>query len=508
MSVLFINPAFRFEPPEQKGGHVLFPFGIGYIASYIRERDHEVGVWDILIEEKGYDDVLRQIRSGILDGYDYIGITAIVTQFSYVKRLIEDIKAHTDVPVMVGGALSTHSHELLLKHTKTDICILGPGEVSTEEILSGANLADVEGIAFRTDDGAIVRTPDRKLPKDLNIFPPPAYDLFDVEFYVTHTGLMDVVRPFYKGLRVAAMITARGCPYSCNFCSKSVHGVGVRDIDSIMEEVDYFVREHKVQAIHFVDELLVITKKRLLEICRRLKPLGLKWDCQARVNLVDEEMLRAMKDAGCVCVGFGIESGSQKILKRMNKQITVEQIRSALSICREINLPVKAQLIYGYPGESLETLDETVNLFKELKCPVRRFSVIKPLPGAELWEEAKQDGHIGLKFTELEYIERLCAYFQDKGIQYNKTELSDEVFFELVGEYELKSITNFLKESIKNPVDFFAHWEISKCYLRHLLWENNNIPQLRFIAYIRQGVRHPDQILPFIVRKVREAFSG
>jgi len=187
-------------------------------------------------------------------------------------------------------------------------------------------------------------------------------------------------------------------------------------------------------------------------------------------------MLLAMKESGCTCIGFGIESGSQRILDAMKKKVKVEQIKEALTICREIGLPVKVQLIYGYPGEDASTLQETVDLLKELRYPGCRMTIITPLPGSALYDTAKADGFIGNGrddvMSEKDFLEYLSLNggMCQRHFFYNRTAFSDKEFLRRLEQTHRLFLWNFAKGIAFNPVDILRHWSVYKYYLRH--WIN------------------------------------
>lgn len=492
--VLLVNPSFT----RPKINHVLFPFGISYLAANLMRNGHQVHVWDIYIETTDYEKVKEKLSSGFLAGYDHIGITGIITQYLYIEELVADIKSVSSATVTVGGPLATYSYEIMLRHTGTDVCCIGQGEFTYCEIVdSHKELKDIRGIAFQNPDGSLHITDPRPpiRTKDLSELPQAVYELFDMEYYLSHTGMMDVIREDYLGQRVMPLITARGCPYSCRFCSKSTYGVALRSIDEIVDEIRFFMNTYHISCFRFIDELSVISKKRTLELCERLKPLGIRWDAQARANLVDKEMLSAMKDAGCVCVGFGVESGSKRILRNMNKKITPKQIENSLNWCREIGLPVKVQLIYGYPGECEDTLRDTINLFKRTRYPARRFLYITPLPGAPLYEEAKKDGFIGRSLqdsiSEEDFIRFICHFGMcNEKLFYNRTCFDDTDFVQKCKETELRIVVNFLMQMVTNPIYFYRHWSVYRHYLkswwdyRHQLKYFNTVNRLIHILLL------------------------
>jgi len=471
--VLLINPAFEFEPQDTK--MYVFPFGLGYVAGSLRERGHTVDVWDIHAQLITFKQAEADMPAILAKGYTHIGITGIVNQYLYIKKLVEIMRPHTDALITVGGPLATYSYDLLLRETQVDLCVLGSGEYTYGDVVSGRNWRETRGLAFLNDEKNVVALPGGKFPRDLDSLSAPAYDLFDVEFYLKKNRLMTLVHPWYRNRKIAALVTARGCPYKCTFCSKSIRKVALHGIDYVIDQIRFFMKEYGVDAIIFEDELLVLSKERTLDFCKEIGKLNIIWNAQARVNLVDREMLLAMKESGCTCIGFGIESGSQRILDAMKKKITVEQIKDVLNICKEIGLAVKVQLIYGYPGEDANTLQETIDLFKELRYPGCRMSIITPLPGSAVYEDAKSDGFIGDSeedtISEIDFLEYLSLNggMCQRHFFYNRTAFSDEEFLQRIEQTHKLFLWNFAKSIILHPIDIVRYWRVYKCYIRHWL---------------------------------------
>jgi anaerobic magnesium-protoporphyrin IX monomethyl ester cyclase len=407
MKVLLIHPLHEKRGGEKKqirqkehGDRLVsFPLGIGYIAAVLKKAGHIVNTWDIHAENLLWTEVTEKIKNF---DFDIIGISAISSQYLYAKRLSSLIKEKYSVPVIVGGALATYSAKLLLERCSVDYCVIGEGELTVVDLLNNLNNPqNVKGIAYKDQSGTPVFTEPRPYISDLGTLLTPAYDLFDMDFYVTNSTKMaskrlegDTAFKRFQDLRTGYVITGRGCPYRCGFCSRNYRGVRVRPIGHIMEEIEFLKEKYKVQYIHFGDELLTLNKKRTLELCKEMQRIGLLWDCQSRVNLVDEEMLSAMKESGCVTLGFGIESGSQRLLDAMNKQITVEQIERAMRIAMKLDIDIKVQLMFGFPGENMESLQETIDLFKRLGHSGRRMTFFTVLPGTDIYDKCIAEGTI------------------------------------------------------------------------------------------------------------------
>ena len=468
---LLINPGFSLIGSEKRDTYI-FPFGIGYIASFAEKHNHKIAILDVIANQLKFKDVIKQIEGMDFTTYNIIGITGIVGQYSYVKELTKKLKQKTSIPIILGGPLASYSYDLVLKFTDIDICVIGEGEMIFLDLLDGKTISNIDGIAYKSEN-EIIKTKDRIQVKNIDDLGYPAFHLFDMEFYINNSYFMDPIFHFYRDKKSLSIFTSRGCPYNCKFCSKSVKGIRMKSLDFLFKEIDYYIDKFKINGLHFIDELLLLNKKRFLEFCKRIKNYNINWDCQGRINFADKTILKAMKEANGVCIGFGIESGSQKILDAMDKRIKAKDLEKVLLFCTKIKLPVKIQLIFGYPGENWTTLNETLSLFNRLKLPGRRFTTIVPLPGSLLYEQAKKDGFIGDKETDIiseeKYLELLSENFGTitPSLFYNRTEFSDDEFFKMNHYIHSKIFKNFLKNIIIHPIYIIRNWYVYKFYIRN-----------------------------------------
>jgi radical SAM superfamily enzyme YgiQ (UPF0313 family) len=213
----------------------------------------------------------------------------------------------------------------VLEKTGADICVISEGDITIKSLMENFNSPEkVPGIYYR-QGGRIVSTPPQKYVEDSDSIPFPLYDIFPLDIYFQHMGLFGVM-----ARRTINIITSRGCPYRCNFCSRTLSGVRLRSADNIIAEISLLKEKYSIDSVYFNDELFVVSKKRAIELCDRLKPLDLRWGCQGRSNIVDLDLLKRMKSAGCVSVAYGVESGSQKILDNMNQHATVAENEMAI----------------------------------------------------------------------------------------------------------------------------------------------------------------------------------
>ena len=435
----------------------IFPYGLAHVATSLLNSHYDVEIFDIYAHRWNRNEVLEKIKSF---DCEIIGITAMSTQYSYVKWMVEQLKKVTDATIILGGLLATYSSDIVLNNTGVDVCVIGEGETTIVDLLDNINnLGCVAGIAYK-DNWKIVRTEFREYVQDIDTLPRPAYDLFPMDVYTkTKFYVHDPTTKIFKrrlSFKTMGVLTGRGCPYNCRFCSKSFEGLRLRSVDSIVEEIKYLKQNYGIEGVHFIDELFVVNRKRALELLRKLSALDLKWDGQARVNTVDYDLLVEMKKAGCVAIGLGIESGSNEILKNMNKRITVEQSEQALRNVQKAGLHVKVQLILGYPGENKKTIYETVDFFKRVKHPARRFSLLLPLPGSDVYDEALKKGLIQ---DEEKYLSQVYDGYGASRypVFINFTQLTTGEIYRLKREAEKAMEKNYRRYLIKNPLAYSAY---------------------------------------------------
>ncbi|MCG6536183.1 MAG: B12-binding domain-containing radical SAM protein, partial [Syntrophales bacterium LBB04] len=429
----------------QKRESINFPWGLAHLATTLQTAGHRVQVLD------GQALQLPKERlAPLLDNYDsdVIGISAFSTQFNAVRLLAAHIKKTRKTPVVVGGPLATYQPELTLLETDTDVCVIGDGEITAVQLLE--NLDDPEnvpGIAYKRD-GVVRRTPSQDNLVKLDDLPLPDFSLFDMERYLKQRNEYERRE---SGVRAVTLITSRGCPYSCNFCSRSSRHYRSMSPVKIYETLDFMKREFGIEDISFGDELFLTSKASFRELSPLLKKLDLPWGSQARVNIMDGEFLDMVKDAGCRGLGYGIESGSQKILDNMNKRTKVEQIESAMKNTLARKIPVKVQLIFGYPGEDETTVKETIELFRRVDHPGRRFVLITPIPGSPLYDDCLAKGLIK---DEAGYLCAIEKSFGAGKVHFNFTQWPDDELYPRKKAAEKAMVRNYVGKSLSRRVRY------------------------------------------------------
>jgi anaerobic magnesium-protoporphyrin IX monomethyl ester cyclase len=461
MKILFLYSHTHQGIKRYPASKRYFPWGPATVLKYLENDGHEIDVLDIYAE-----DLLRPEVEERLDNLDFecacIGTFASMN-YSYVVWLTEQIKKRFNVPVIIGGILADYHYDILLTHDTVDICCLGEGENVVVDLFRNMDeLSKVKGIAYR-NKGHITVNERYPLIKNLDDLLMPNFDLWDMNKYINsnlwandETTRYNEYPGDYPSMNALSpnmsIFCGRGCPYKCNFCATSYTSIRFKSIDRIMEEIIYFKKEYGIRAFHFWDELVVYSKKRILALCRAIKKHDIYWDCQARVNTIDEEILKAMKDANCYSIGLGIESGNNEMLKAMNKGITREQSLNVLRSAKDVGMHLKLQFMCGYPGETKETLADTVSLMKISGFPPRRILWCTPFPGSKLYVESQKKGLIG---NEKEYLIKLAKAKNLPGrIILNVSGQSDQKMSYLYEWVHLKMEINYKIQELRESFAF------------------------------------------------------
>ncbi len=419
-----------------------FPTGPGIIAAVLRDGGHEVKILDINGHRYKPNDVLNLASSSAADA---IGISGLVSTYKYQCWLAKELKERLPhVPLISGGGCATSVPEQLLRHAPYDILAMGEGEWTALELAdaleTGQPLQEVNGVVLRQGDG-ILRTPVRPVEENLDAFPLPAYDLFPTECYAKN-------KIWHFPDKSMNLVSSRGCPMDCHFCYNlfGKRSYRKRGVDSLVEEVQLLKREYGVKQFAFVDDNLTINRKHLFTVCDALAKENIEWGCHGRVDTVDDERLEKMAASGCRWLGFGIESGNQRILDAMKKRATVEQAHAAVQRCRKHKIFANATFIHGYPGEDEESARDSLR-FKIEADIVNDGFYATPYPGTELYELARKKGLIP---DEHEFLMNLNNAYD---FTINMTSMSDEQLINIkkISIYELRMISVFLYSDI--PVE-------------------------------------------------------
>ncbi len=374
------------------GGRQL-PLGVYYLASIVRRAGHVAAVIDA--EAEGL--TVEAVGSAAADFQpDVIGISTSTVAFGRALATAAVIKKRLqDVPVIFGGPHVTFAAETVVGRPEVDYAVIGEGETTLLELIdcleNDQHAATIPGLAFH-DKGALVQPPPRPFIENLDDIPAPAYDL------VPDFSRYNPPPSNYRQLPVANIITSRGCPNKCTFCGHSAFGRTLRQRSpkNIAAEIELLYKRYHIREIAFVDDTFTINPNRILALFRILEEKNIRfpWTCMSRINTVNLELLKFMKAHGCWHISFGIESGNPDILRLIRKNISLRDARQVIGWCRRLGIRTKGFFIVGHPGETLATIDQTIQLAVDLPLDDVVVTLNTPLPGTEQYRTADQYGSL------------------------------------------------------------------------------------------------------------------
>jgi anaerobic magnesium-protoporphyrin IX monomethyl ester cyclase len=380
-------------PHKRKDKKLEFPIFLAYTVSLLKEAGVDTAFLDGVCDELGIDAYAEAIAK---IAPDFVAMECSTPSIDHDLESVRGIKARQPrIFVALMGSHATYFHQQLLQeHPEVDAIIRGEFEITVRELglalKNSLPLSGVAGITFREGAGLRVN-PERPFDADLDRWPYPDREVVPIHKYQTAQ---------YQGKKGTFMLSSRGCPYRCTFCLWPGTMVGrdfrARAPEAVVDEMEYLVRKHGVDDIYFDDDTMTIDRERLLRICRLIQERDLKvhWISMGRVDTVDEELLTEMRKAGCDNVYLGVESGSEEILKRLKKGITLDQVTKAFREARKAGIKTQAFFMLGGPGETRETLRETIDFAVRLDPDNAQFAAAVPYPGTEMYEESVRKGYL------------------------------------------------------------------------------------------------------------------
>lgn len=391
MRVLFIShPNKYLERPDFP------PIGLAYIGAIAKRDGHEV-----LLIDGGLSSIKKILRQAKEFLPEFIGVACWTINRGTVWRLINLLsESMPDAFLCVGGQHPSYYPEHIFLKTNANAVVIGEGEDTISELLkafeNGSDLSEVGGIMFKKKDGTLVRTAPRPPIEQLDSIPFPYYEGFRNFTFNEYTGIggADLPRP------TAAVITSRGCVFDCTYCS-SVNFWSkkwrYRSSKNVLDELEQLVKERGVRSVYIFDDNFPVNKKRAVDICQGIidRKLNISWACCSHVKTINAELLGIMKQSGCVSIDFGVESGSDIILKNINKGQSRIDIERTFALVHNAGIKPLAYLMVGNKGETIDTINSTVEMLGVIKPYLSTgAALLWLLPGTQVFNEARANGFI------------------------------------------------------------------------------------------------------------------
>ncbi len=413
MRILLINTPVEIN----EGSEGQEPLGIAYLGAVLLQEGHEVVLKDYAVEHYNKEEFLKYLRE---NGFDMIGFSCRTPSYASTMQFIKDMKESSGLKsiIVLGGAHPTALPEMVLEENPADIVVRGEGEITIVELCENlsefgisAELSRVEGISYKLN-GKIYHNSDRGLIENLNILPFPARHLLPMDRYT-----------FRIDSKLSAnILSSRGCPFNCIYCQKSIFKKRIRrrSAQNIVEEIEHVIDTYDRLSVYFVDDHFTFDKERLerfLEIVEE-KRLQINWRCLSRVDAIrDIGILKRMRKSGCRTIVFGVESGDEATLKKIDKKITLKQSRKAIELANEAGIEIKANFMLAFPWDDYRSIYNTLDFAASL--PVNNeyaFYYTTPFPGTRIWELAKEQGIVDESSIDWRKFNELNLFFISNAI--------------------------------------------------------------------------------------------
>jgi radical SAM superfamily enzyme YgiQ (UPF0313 family) len=396
------------NPPYPSGSHQHPPFtplGLGYLAAVLEKNQYKIDVIDCQALRFTYEEFKGEISKR---QPNIVGITSTTLTYKsglQIAKIAKEVCPNC-LTLLGGSHVSFWDDKALQECPSLDIVVRKEGENTLLELVqrleAGKSYHDVIGTTCRKD-GKTVRNPDRPYIENLDDLPFPAHHLWPIERLRKH------------GTVIFPLVTSRGCVYWCDFCT-AVRMFGrryrMRSPKNVVDELEFLQKTFGAHQFTFYDDAFTVDQERVAEICTEIKnrKMKIEWDCETRVDMVTKELLRNMKEVGCIAVWFGVESGSQQVLDAMRKGISPAQTVKAFKWAKEVGLMTVANVVLGFPGETKETIWETIKFIERLSPNDVGYYIATPYPGTPLYETVKEKGL--LKITDFNKFDTATPVFE------------------------------------------------------------------------------------------------
>ncbi|MDJ0819279.1 MAG: radical SAM protein [Desulfobacterales bacterium] len=396
MNVLIINPPWPGKGfgtrsqnriiKHRSDKYLQYPIFLAYSAVQLKQAGHKVQYIDSVIQEL---DLPQTIEAARATKADVIFMETTTPSIEADYHNLTELKSATGAKIIIGGPHATYFHrEVIEECAAIDVVIRHEFDTKIAGVVSNLNHPEnLTGISYRNGNGAVDRG-DGDYSDDLDAIPFPDRELVPWDWYL---------EAWYSRQPFMNMMTSRGCPYHCAFClwpqSMYGHKQRFRSLDNVLAEIRYLVDRYGLKEINIDDGTFTTRKSRVIEFCQRLRDQNLKviWTCNGRVDNLDDEMLIEMKASGCKMIRLGVESGSQLVLDKIKKGLTLGQIEDGVKLVKKHGIQALGGFMFGFPYDTRETVEETIAFAKKISPDQVQFSISMCYPGTSLYEYAKKN---------------------------------------------------------------------------------------------------------------------
>lgn len=465
VNVLFIVPPFSYKSLDEASSKCP-SLGVASLAAVLEHHGYSVRILDVFALDLKNDQIAKHVKES---NPKIVGITSVTINYGKAMEIVNLVKKiNPNIVTIYGGPHVTIMPNSVLKADNVDYVIIKEGEETIIELVNyilykKGKIEEIKGIGYKDKRNNIKFTKERDFIKDIDKLPIPAYHLLPMDSYRPY-GWLDLGRKF------CSIITSRGCPFQCTYCTSSNifgHKWRYRSAKKVFEEIKLLYDKFGIRHIYFQDDEFTVDHQRVIDVCNMIirNRLDLIWECLTRVSHVNEEILKKMAQAGCKSILYGVECGYQEGINRINKKITLEQAKDAVRLSRKYGVSPKVTFMMGFPWEGKEEIKKTIKFAKELNADMTFFNVLNPYPGTPLYDDIKkmhlfEGGYIWDKYSphgEPPVIKtrhlsaKELAYWN--GIAYLSLYLSPKYVFR-----RLRTLTNLreLKRNVKSATNLLV----------------------------------------------------
>lgn len=394
---VLINPPIFYERTQSIWKQInsnFPPLGLASIAGVLLENNKAVEIIDCNIVSPYVYEFEKYFFDNYCERFEEISVFAITAMTCTIKKahIIASLcrKYYPNSKIIFGGVHPTFCYEEVLQNPDIDFVVIGEGEITVLEIVEGKDKKNISGIAYSEKEHEIIRiykNPERIRITNLDTLPLPAYQLLPIHCYKPAKGS-------YKRLPAMSMITSRGCPGKCTFCSKTLGNKLVfKSAEKIFFEIQYLINNYGIKQILFYDDTFTVWKENVRNLCQMIldNNVDITWTCFARVDFIDLDLLSLMHKAGCHQIMFGVENINEEVLKNINKKINLHQVQNAVKWTKSVGIECRLAFMVGNPGDSREIIEENIQFAINLDPDLIIVNITTPFPGTAMFNWAKEN---------------------------------------------------------------------------------------------------------------------